>query len=327
MLDVSRIISGKLQLNVSTINLLTVIETAVRAVHVMADSKGVRVRTTFDCASCLVLGDPDRLQQVVTNLLTNAIKFTPAGGRIDIRLEQLGSAAQITVSDTGQGISPEFLPYVFDRFLQADGSYTRTQGGLGLGLAIVRHLLEMHGGEVRAESKGEGHGATFVVTLPLQASHLRSSRYYEAAPGDNGSESPDGLQLEGMRVLVVDDEIDSREMLTAMLTEYGAEVTMAGSADEALNFIMGEAATRLPQVIVSDIGMPGKDGYDLIRELRALGPERGGKIPAVALTGYASSDEKERALTKGFQRHIAKPVILAELAATLASLAKRTSKV
>jgi signal transduction histidine kinase/CheY-like chemotaxis protein len=323
MLDVSRIISGKLQLNVSTLNLVTVIDQAIRAIRMTADSKGIRLRTTFDCSSCVILGDPERLQQVVTNLLTNAIKFTPEGGRIDIRLEQLDNEAQIIVSDTGQGIDPEFLPHMFDRFLQADGSYTRTQGGLGLGLAIVRHLLEMHGGKVHAESEGEGKGATFFVRLPLQTSHLRANNSVEANPSLNHSELPVDFQLEGMRVLVVDDEIDSREMLNAMLTEYGADVTTASSADDALNIILGETLNRLPHVIVSDIGMPGKDGYDLIRELRALGPERGGKIPAVALTGYASTDEKERALLKGFQMHIAKPVILAELAATLAILTEQ----
>ncbi|HVG20413.1 MAG TPA: ATP-binding protein [Blastocatellia bacterium] len=320
MLDVSRIISGKLQLNVSRLNLVSVIEMAVGAVALTAKSKAIQLRATFGCSDCHVLGDPDRLQQVVTNLLTNAIKFTPEGGSIDVRLELLDGHAQITVADTGQGITPEFLPYVFDRFLQADGSYTRTQGGLGLGLAIVRHLLEMHGGNVRAESEGEGKGATFFVSLPLKADHLCVTDSYDAGLTLSPPHSPDGVQLDGVRVMVVDDEADAREMLATMLTEYGAEVMIAGSADEALDAITKETAARLPHVLVSDIGMPGKDGYDLIRELRALGPERGGGIPAVALTGYASTDERERAVSEGFQMHLAKPVKLAELAAVIAGL-------
>jgi signal transduction histidine kinase/ActR/RegA family two-component response regulator len=324
MLDVSRIVSGKLQLNVCSVNLVTLIETATRAVDLTAESKGIRLRTTFGCSDCHVSGDPDRLQQVVTNLLTNAIKFTPEGGRVDVRLERLDNYAQISVSDNGRGISPEFLPYVFDRFLQADGSYTRTQGGLGLGLAIVRHLLEMHGGSVRAESEGEGKGATFFVKLPLRPARLGAT----GPPGDAGPavgplELPEDVQLSGVRVLVVDDEGDSREMLATMLTEYGAEVTAASSVDEALQAILGESSDRLPHVVVSDIGMPGKDGYHLIRELRALGPDRGGRIPAVALTGYASADEKERAVSEGFQMHIAKPVKLAELAAIIAGFKAR----
>ncbi|HEX8088016.1 MAG TPA: ATP-binding protein [Blastocatellia bacterium] len=318
MLDISRIVSGKLQLNVSNLNLVALIETATRSVDFMAESKGIRLRTTFGCSDCHVLGDPDRLQQVVTNLLTNAIKFTPEGGRIDVRLERIDSHAQIIVSDNGRGISPEFLPYVFDRFLQADGSYTRTQGGLGLGLAIVRHLLEMHGGSIHAESEGEGKGATFFVSLPLRPSHLQAAGPGGAGLSVGSLELSDDLWLKGVRVLVVDDERDSREMLATMLTEYGAEVTVASSVDEALHTIVRESADGLPHVLVSDIGMPGKDGYDLIRELRALGPEKGGRIPAVALTGYASTDEKERAVSEGFQMHIAKPVKLAELAAIIA---------
>lgn len=320
MLDVSRIISGKLHLNLTTLNLVTVIEMAVKAIDLTAKNKGIRLRTTFDCSSCLILGDPDRLQQVMTNLLTNAIKFTPKEGQVDIRLERLDSQAQISVSDTGQGIRPEFLPFIFDLFLQADGSYTRAQGGLGLGLAIVRHLLEMHGGKVHAESEGEGKGATFFVRIPLHVDHAQASNFRDGGSALKRSAVCDSFSLAGLRVMVVDDEIDSREMLAAMLAEYGAEVTTASSADEALGIITGDIAGRLPHVLVSDIGMPGKDGYDLIRQLRALGPERGGRIPAVALTGYAGADEKARALLEGFQTHIAKPVKLAELAATLASL-------
>lgn len=327
MLDVSRIVSGKLQLNVSNLNLVTLIETATRAVDLMAESKGIRLRTTFGCSDCHVLGDPDRLQQVVTNLLTNAIKFTPEGGRIDVRLERMDSHARISVSDNGRGISPDFLPYVFDRFLQADGSYTRTQGGLGLGLAIVRHLLEMHGGSVHAESEGEGKGATFFVSLPLRPTHLHATDRRDAGLAAGPLELSDDLQLKGVRVLVVDDEADSREMLATMLAEYGAEVTVAGSADEALRTVLEESADRLPHVLVSDIGMPGKDGYELIRELRALGPERGGRIPAIALTGYASAGEKERAVSEGFQTHIAKPVKLAELAAIIAGFNARAMEV
>jgi signal transduction histidine kinase/ActR/RegA family two-component response regulator len=320
MLDVSRIISGKLQLDLTAIDLTVVVDRAVRGAQKLAESKGLRLRSTSDCDSCRVLGDADRMQQVMANLLTNAIKFTPAGGEIDVRLERLDDHARITVVDTGQGISPDFLPYVFDRFIQADGSYTRKQGGLGLGLAIVRHLLELHHGTVQATSDGDGAGATFIVTLPLLADEPAVSDYRNAPPNPSPT-PPADLRLDGLRVLVVDDETDAREMMTAMLTEYGARVTMAASVDEALSSVTNHPTEELPDVVVSDIGMPGKDGYDLIRRLRALDPEHGGKIPAIALTGYANVEERARALSEGFQMHIPKPVRLAHLAALLADLA------
>ncbi len=274
-----------------------------------------------DPAAGLISGDANRLQQVVWNLLTNAVKYTPRNGHIEVQLKRHDTSAEIVVHDTGEGIGPEFLPYIFDRFRQADGTTTRQHGGLGLGLAIVRQLVELHGGTVRAASPGVGQGATFRVTLPLMA--LRNAALEMRNEGgdarDQQSETrqPEFTDLTDLRVLVVDDEPDTRELLTIALTHSGAEVRVAATVSAALD-ILDEWK---PDVLVSDIGMPGEDGYDLIRAVRALESAKGGAIPAVALTGYASSEDAKRAREAGFQTHMAKPVAPSELVVTVASLA------
>jgi CheY-like chemotaxis protein len=267
------------------------------------------------------MGDPARLQQVVWNLLTNAVKFTPRGGRVQVRLERVNSQVEIAVADTGAGIPPEFLPHVFERFRQADQKTTRHHGGLGLGLAIVRHLVELHGGTISAESGGAGHGATFTVSLPVAPLHLWEREGERVRPATRDTlpsyECPE--RLDGLRVLVVDDEPDARELLSVGLGQCGAEVTVASSAREALEAL----AEVKPHVLVSDIGMPEEDGYELIRRVRALSAEAGGEVPAVALTAYARTEDRLRALREGYQMHVAKPVELAELVAVMSSLLRR----
>jgi PAS domain S-box-containing protein len=322
VLDVSRIITGKLRLNLAPLELVPVIETTIETVLPAAEAKNIHIEPILESAVGSVLGDAARLQQVFWNLLSNAVKFTPKGGRVEIRLETINSRVQIQVSDTGQGINPDFLPYVFERFRQADSTTTRSYGGLGLGLAIVRHLVELHGGTVQAESPGLGQGATFIVNLPLRAVRLDVSEQ-EQVKGTVTEEVPTIsciLSLDGLRVLVVDDEPDARELVTTVLKEYKAEVIAVATAGEAL-----EAIQQLqPNVLVSDIGMPQEDGYALIRKVRALDGERGGRIPAVALTAYARAEDRTQALLAGFQQHISKPVDPAELAAVVASLTGRT---
>jgi CheY-like chemotaxis protein/two-component sensor histidine kinase len=321
LLDVSRIITGKLRIDVRQVDPNSFVEAAVEAVRPAAEAKGVRVQKIMDTGVVTVSGDPVRLQQVVWNLLANAIKFTPKHGRVQIRLERVNSHVEIAVSDTGAGIAPEFLPHVFDRFRQADGRTTRQHGGMGLGLAIVRHLVELHGGTVRAESPGEGHGSTFTVLLPV------APVYQAAAEGERVHPAAretlpffDCVDRSGeVRVLVVDDEPDTRELLKAGLGQCGAHVTAAGSAAEALNAIV-EAA---PDLLISDIGMPDEDGYDLIRQVRALPEAGGGRVPAIALTAYARVEDRMQALRAGYQMHVPKPVELAELIAVAASLVQR----
>lgn len=324
ILDVSRIITGKIRLDVAPIEIAQVIEAAVDALRPTADTRGLRLQTMLDTKPNLVLGDAGRLQQIIWNLLSNAIKFTPKGGRVQITLERINSHIEIRVSDTGQGISSEFLPYVFERFRQADSSTTRKYGGLGLGLAIVRHLTELHGGSVAAESPGEGLGSTFILRLPLAVmregsnyqNQLRASRYHQAIAGEMPAEF--GAELAGVRVLVVDDEADARELLTIILQQCGAEVRTAASTPQGL-----EALKQWhPDVLVSDIGMPGHDGYALIRQVRALSAAEGGNIPAIALTAYARSEDRMKALRSGFQTHVAKPVDPTELSATIAGLVR-----
>ncbi len=321
LLDVSRIITGKLRIDVRPVDPNSFIEAAVEAVRPAAEAKGVRLQKVIDTGLASVSGDPVRLQQVVWNLLANAIKFTPRGGRVQVRLERVNSHVEIVVSDTGQGIAHDFLPHVFDRFRQADGTTTRHHGGLGLGLAIVRHLVELHGGTVRAESPGEGQGSTFTVLLPVApvyASTLSEARVHPAARDTLPAfECPD--RLDGLRVLVVDDEADTREMLKAGLGHCGAEVTAAASAAEALT----EIVKSPPDVLISDMGMPDEDGYALIRKVRGLPGGQGGNVPAIALTAYARTEDRLQALRAGYQMHVTKPVELTELAAVVASLAKR----
>ncbi len=317
LLDVSRIISGKLRLDVQSVELVHIVENAIDSLRLAAESRSIRILTALDDYAGPIMGDPHRLQQVVWNLLSNAIKFTAKGGRIHLTVERVDSNLKLTVADSGRGLAPEFLPHVFERFKQADGATTRAHGGLGLGLAISRHIVELHGGVIEVESKGEGLGATFVVLLPVSpvrqetrgtASRLASSvgmRAFQSRP-----------ELKGLRVLVVDDEEDARDLLAAVLEACGSIVTLAGSAADALAKIQAEA----PDVLVSDIGMPGEDGYDLIRKIRAL--DRGADIPAAALTAYARAEDRRRALDAGFMMHIPKPVEPAELVAVIANLTR-----
>lgn len=321
LLDIARVTTGKLQINATQIDLAPVIEATTDVVRLSADAKNVQIESVLNSEPLRVSGDPERLQQVIWNLLSNAIKFTPTGGRVTVKLEQINSLAQIQVSDTGQGISADFLPYVFDRFRQADGSKVRAQGGLGLGLAIVRHLVELHGGTVRAASPGEGQGATITVRLPLSA---KLAETQPSALEPISLVGPEVLleslpTLDGLRVLVVDDEMGMLELLTMILEQYGAQVTAVASGEEAIAVLT--ANPREHDVLLSDIGMPHEDGYALIRQVRALGAESGGQIPAAALTAYVRVEEQRESLAAGFQRHIAKPVEPARLVSIVAELA------
>jgi signal transduction histidine kinase/CheY-like chemotaxis protein len=317
LLDVSRIISGTLKLRVGPIDLPSLVEAAVMSVRPGADAKTIHLKVVLDPSVGAVTGDLVRLQQVVSNLLTNAIKFTPPRGTIEVRLERKGPEAQIVVKDTGAGIHPDFLPYVFDRFRQADTSEARSHGGLGLGLAIVRHLVELHDGSVRAESPGEGRGATFTVSLPAL---VGARPLLDSTPltGGRASALDRAPTLEGVRVLVVDDQTDARHLFTSVLEECGAGVTSVESTEAALAALEGWK----PHVLVSDIGMPEESGYVLIRKVRRLAAEQGGSIPALAVTAYASGDDVKLALSSGFQAHLAKPVEPVELALAVAALAR-----
>ncbi|MDQ3802377.1 MAG: PAS domain S-box protein [Acidobacteriota bacterium] len=321
LLDVSRIVTGKLRLDVMPVSPHSFIDPAVDAARPAAEAKGVRLEKLIDTGVETVMGDPARLQQVVWNLLANAVKFTPRGGRVRVSLGRVNSRVEIAVSDTGEGISPEFLPHVFERFRQADQKTTRQHGGLGLGLAIVRHLVELHGGNVRADSAGEGAGSTFTVTLPVTPVYRRGDVEERVRPAARDTlhahECPE--RLDGLRVLVVDDEPDARELLSAGLGQCGAQVSTASSAREALEAVAGAKF----DVLVSDIGMPGEDGYELIRRVRALPPGAGGRTPAVALTAYARAEDRLRAMRAGFEIHLSKPVELTELVVVIANLARR----
>ncbi len=321
LLDVSRIITGNLRLDLHPLNLAPIVEAALDALRPTADVKGMKLQTRFAPVQCLVKGDPNRLRQVIWNLLSNAIKFTPRHGSVSIDLTCVESTARLTVSDTGDGIAPEFLPYVFDRFRQAEGSISRKQGGLGLGLAVARHLVELHGGTIRAESEGLGKGAVFAVDLPLAQERRDPARAEERKREvERRRRSRSGaVRLDGVHVLLVEDDDDSRKLLGTMLKRYGARVTSTKSAAEALAVFEGE----LPDVLISDIGMPDQDGYELMRRLRALPPERGGKTPAIALTGYASRKDRERALSTGYQQHMAKPIEQADMIKAIAALVGR----
>jgi PAS domain S-box-containing protein len=324
LLDMSRIISGKVRLDVQRLSMEPVLRAAVETVTPAADAKGIRIQTVLDPLAGPVSGDPNRLQQVFWNLLTNAIKFTPKGGRVQVVLERVNSHLEVSITDTGEGIRPEFLPHVFDRFRQADPSTTRRHGGLGLGLSIVKQLIELHGGTVRAKSAGAGQGSTFTVSLPLTVVHPEydadAMRRHPRAGATAATPDEMCVKIEGLKVLVVDDEPDARTLLRRLLEDCGAVVTTAASAKEALEHL----AVERPDVLVSDIGMPGEDGYSLIRRVRALETEGSGNIPAVALTAYARSEDRTRSILAGFQMHVAKPVEPTELVAVVASLAGRT---
>ena len=321
LLDVSRIITGKLHLRVRPVELLPMIEAALDAVRPAAAAKRLQLQVDLDPDAGQVSGDPNRLQQIISNLLSNAIKFTPEGGRVQVQLRRLDSAVEIKVSDTGQGIKPEFLPYIFDRFRQADASTTRAHGGLGLGLSIVRHLVDLHDGSIHAESPGEGQGATFTVRLPpSQLRNAEGGRRNETATAEPSAIChPPSAILDGLRVLAVEDEPDTLDLLTVILTQSGAAVTAASSAAEALAVL----AHSRPDVLVSDIGLPDENGYSLIGKVRALTQNQGGAIPALALTAYARSEDRERALAAGYQVHLAKPIEPEELTTAVAKLAGR----
>jgi PAS domain S-box-containing protein len=320
VLDVSRIVSGKIRLDVQPIDLPFIIDNAVATVQPAADAKGVRLQTTIDPRVGPVSGDRDRLQQVVWNLLTNAVKFTPRGGRVQIVLQRVNSHVEIAVSDTGIGIRPDFLPYVFDRFRQADGAITRKAGGLGLGLAIVRHIVEMHGGTVDASSPGEAMGATFRVRLPVMIVHPAPAGERREHPRAERLERLTGLgDLTGIRVLAVDDEEDALALLRVVLEAAGAEVTTVGSPFAALQQI----ADVCPHALVVDLGMPGMDGFELIRQIRSSANAAVRDVPAAALTAFARSEDRTKALRSGFELHLAKPVDPGELVASVATLVRR----
>ena len=318
LLDMSRITSGKIRLDVQPIDPAVVIQAAVETLAPAADAKGVRVETLLDPAAGPIAGDPGRLQQIVWNLLSNAIKFTPRGGRIQLLLQRAGSYAEIHVADTGVGIEPEFIPHLFERFRQGDASTTRKYGGLGLGLSIVKTLVELHGGTVQVTSPGTKRGTTVTVTLPLTAVHHRGPGA-EVSPADPRLASMPSRELFGSYILVVDDQKDARELIARVLQDAGAEVTEVCSADEAIAAI----EARCPDMLISDIGMPDVDGFELIRRVRALDAECGGRIPAIALTAFTRSEDRTRALRAGFTLHVSKPVDPAELLATVASVAGR----
>lgn len=318
LLDVSRILRGKLTLNVAPVSLKLVIEAALDTVRLAAQAKSIQIEPLIDSTLGAVAGDSNRLQQVVWNLLSNAVKFTPSGGRVTLRLERDDNQARIQVSDTGQGISADFLPYIFEYFRQADGSITRSHGGLGLGLAIVRHLVELHGGTVCAQSLGVGQGATFTVTLPL----LEGNTILQEQGNKDSGNALSG-PLKDLRILVVDDEADTRDFLAFMLNQYGADTTAVASAKEGFKALQ----QFQPDVLVSDIGMPEEDGYTLIQKVRSLSTEQISRIPAIALTAYAREEDSQRALLAGFQLHLPKPVEPAELVNAIAALAQSSASV
>ena len=324
LLDVSRIISGKLRLDVRPVDLLSIVNAAIDSIRPAADAKSIRLQTILDPAAGPISGDADRLQQIVWNLLTNAVKFTPKGGRVQVKIQRVDSHVEIVVSDSGVGISKEFLPYVFDRFRQADASTTRIHGGLGLGLSIVHQLVDLHGGSVSVHSDGEGKGATFTIILPFVGviSTEKESEVVEQVHSD-AINTFEGLPtLQGLKVLVVDDEADTRELIQEVLKDCGSEVILSRSAAEALEAL----EKHKPDILISDLGMPDEDGYSLISKIRALPSERGGHIPAAALTAYARAEDRMRVLRSGFQFHLPKPVDSAELVTVVASLAGRAYK-
>jgi CheY-like chemotaxis protein len=324
MLDVSRIISGKLRLDAQPTDPTIVVNAALDTLRPAADAKSIRLQVVMDFGAGLVLADPARLQQVMWNLLSNAIKFTPKGGTVQVQLERVNSHIEISVSDTGSGIDEGFLPHVFERFRQADSTSTRIHGGLGLGLAIVRHLVELHGGTVEASNRTDRQGALFTIKLPLMIVRkptgplgVATERIHPTASGNLPFDSPPALG--GLKVLAVDDEADARQLLASVLGMCGAEVKTCASVAEALE-ALGEYR---PDILVSDIGLPGEDGYALIEKIRTSEGESGERIPAVALTAYARVEDRLRALSAGYNMHVPKPVEPAELAMVIASLTGR----
>ena len=331
LLDVSRISTGKLRLNPQLITVGTVVESAVEAVKPAADAKGVKLHVDLPSTPQRLVADPDRLQQVVWNLLSNAVKFTPTGGTVTVDSQQIAGNIEIRVTDTGQGIAPAFLPFVFDRFRQADSTSTRSHGGLGIGLTIVRHIVELHGGSVRAESRGEGHGSAFTVTLPITAApeHQDQPPRQMSAAGEGrqrGTAAGAGTapaktaaaELSGVRILLVDDAPDALEVLTVVLRRAKAEVLTAESASQARRILQ----EFRPDILVSDIAMPDEDGFALLQSVRLMPPENGGNVPAIALTAYAREEDRTKALNAGFAAHVSKPVEPDELIGLIAQIAQ-----
>ncbi|MGH9855145.1 MAG: hybrid sensor histidine kinase/response regulator, partial [Blastocatellia bacterium] len=336
LLDSARIISGKLKLEVQPVSLASVVTSALDVVRPAAQAKGIELRSDLEPLAGQITGDPSRLQQVVWNLLANAIKFTPEGGRVELRMENVDHQVRITVKDTGKGIEPEFLPFVFDRFRQSDSSSVRRFGGLGLGLSLVKQLVELHGGAIEAASDGSGRGATFMVTLPQRAASseafipeqpravaAREMRTEDEIPLDQVP------SLAGVRVLVVDDEEEARSLLMAVLGESGAQVTAVSSGAEALAILADPPGAARPDALILDINMPNEDGYQALERVRALEAERGvapsARIPAIALTAMGRTEDRLKALAAGFRMHVVKPVEPRELIVVIASLIERLS--
>lgn len=321
LLDVSRIITGKLQIEPRAVDLCGVIDAAIEAVRPAFEAKKIKVDTALQASGCFVSGDPNRLQQIFWNLLSNAVKFTPERGKVHIEADRVDSQVRVSVSDSGIGITPEFLPYIFDRFRQADGSTTRVHGGLGLGLSIVKHLVQLHGGAVEVQSEGANRGTTFTVSLPLVSAVSAEKResVVTVQTGGNGLPASFSTLLEGLRILVIDDEADSRDLVTAIVTRCGGDVKCCESAAEALKTFR----VWKPHLLVSDIGMPVEDGYALIAKIRKLRLKLAKEIPAIALTAYATDDDRERSLAAGFQVHVAKPIDPAALVISIAGAVGR----
>ena len=320
LLDISRIVSGKLRLNVQQLDPIGFVEAAIEAVRPAMDAKNIRLQAVLDPDAGMISGDPDRLQQVLWNLLINATKFSNKGGRIQVVLERVDSNVQISVADMGLGIAREFLPHVFEKFRQQDGATTRVHGGLGLGLAIAKNLVELHGGSISAASDGIGQGATFVIVLPRTlVKPSASARPFQSAADPVTGEIRCPPQLQGVRVLAVDDEQDALDFMTDLLERCGMIVVSATSTEQALAMVRADQ----PDIIISDIGMPGGDGYQLIQSVRAMPANDGGSIPAVALTAFARTEDRTRALRSGFQAHVPKPVDFRELLAVLVSVVRR----
>jgi CheY-like chemotaxis protein/two-component sensor histidine kinase len=317
LLDMSRIISGRLRLEIQRVDLARLVSLAVEAIRPVAQEKNITLVTTLDPAALAVAGEPGRLQQVLVNLLSNAVKFTSAGGRVELSVACVAWQVEISVTDTGVGISPELLAKVFDRFQQADGSTSRQHGGLGLGLSIARHLVELHGGTIRAASGGPGTGSTFSFKLPL----LTESTEPVAEPAKEVREASvdRAALLRNMKILLVDDDFDTREALRRILDQSRATVLTAGSVEEGIAQLRRER----PAVLISDIGMPGEDGYSFIKRVRKLPPEEGGLTPAVALTAFTRSEDRTKAMVAGFQMHLAKPIEPSELLVVLTTLVSR----
>jgi PAS domain S-box-containing protein len=324
LLDMSRIISGKVRLDVQRVDLPAVVAEAIDTVRATASAKGVRLQTIIDPLNAPVTGDPNRLQQVFWNLLSNAIKFTPKGGRVQVLLERVDSHLEVSIIDTGEGILPEFLPYIFDRFQQADASTTRRHGGLGLGLAIVKQLVELHGGSVRVKSSGTGKGATFIVSLPMTVLHPLQEPWERGHPQSKPRDLPSvpAISLNNVSVLVIDDELDARNLLKLLLESAGAVVYLAPSAEQGMEHLL----TKSVDVLICDIGMPDVDGYSLMRRIRALNDGQKSEVAAVALTAYARLEDRTEAMSAGFQNHLPKPVEPAEFLAVVHSLANPRSK-